>query len=296
MVNLIYICIKLLGMPNIEDMQFETIKERLLKMDMSLYPEEEVRALLEEAGPSGFLVASLEPGQRIVRARVGTNVLKFSDLSYRQSPSAKYHRASTPDMRMFYGCLVADDGSAFLSEYVTAAECSRLLSTEDLQGEELLTFGVWRVTRPIAVIEVIHPNYFSHAEENPLLKEAKFQYESLLASCPKNLRQELDQRAEFFSYIFSRPNPSKSDYEYLISALFAKISVEKGYEGVLYPSVPTDGMMGLNVAITSAAADASIALESICRYKVQRESDGSVSMEYKDDGELLPSGKLKFGV
>lgn len=284
------------GECNLGKMQFEAIKERLLKMDMRSYPVEEVRALLEEAGPSGFLVASLEPGQRVVRARVGTNVMKLSDLSYRQLPSVKYHRASTPDMRMFYGCLVADDGSAFLSEYVTAAECSRLLANEDLLGDELLTFGVWKVIRPISVIEVIHPNYFSHAEENPLLKEAKFQYESLLTTCPKKFRAELDQRAEFFSYIFSRPNPSKSDCEYLISALFSKLSVEKGYQGVLYPSVPTDGMMGLNIAITDEAADSSVCLESVCRYKVHRESDGSVSMEYKDDGEVLPSGMLRFGV
>lgn len=279
-----------------EDMQFESIKERLLKMDMRSYPVEEVRALLEEAGPSGFLVASLDPGQRIVRARVGTNVMKASDLSYRQSPSTHYYRASTPSMRMFYGCLVADEDSAYLSEYVTAAECSRLLSNMEMEGEELVTFGVWEVTRPISVIEVIHPNYFSHAEDNPLLKEAKFQYESLLASCPKSLRKELDQRAEFFSYVFSRPNSSKFDYEYLISALFSEMSVQKGYGGVLYPSVATDGMMGLNVAITDQMVDSNMRLESISRYKIRNVEDGSISMEYKDDGVVLSNGMLRFGV
>lgn len=280
------------------DMQFEEIKERLLRMDMQSYPVEEVRFLLREVGPSGFMVASLEVGQRIVRARVGTNVMKATDLSYRHSPELNPHywRASTPDMRMFYGCLVADETSAFPSEYVSAVECSRLLSEACVDGDELVTFGIWKVVRPISVIEVIHPNYFSHAEENPLLKQAKFQYESLLASCPKHLREELDQRAEFFSYVFSRPNPSKRDYEYLISALFSEMSVKKGYDGVLYPSVATDGMVGLNVALTDRVADKCVCLDSVSRYKIHRMEDGSVSMEYKDDGYLMPNGMIRYGV
>lgn len=279
-------------------MQFEAIKEQLLKMDLSTYPVEAVRTLLEQAGPSGFLVASLEAGQRIVRARIGTNVTKVTDLSYRhtRSVSPRYKRASTPDMRMFYGCLVADESSAYLSEYVTAAECSRLLSNETVQGEELVTFGLWEVTHPVSVMEVIHPNYFSHAEENPLLKEAKFQYESLLANCPKRMREELDQRAEFFSYIFSRPNHSRCDYEYLISAIFSELAIEKGYGGLLYPSVPTDGMVGLNVALTPKMVDENVRLKSVSRYRIHQLPDGSVSMEYKDEGLAQPDGRLRFGV
>lgn len=279
-------------------MSFEEIKDRLLRMDMSSYPVEEVRALLEQAGPSGFLVASLEAGQRIVRARVGTNVMKASDLSYRHSlsPDSRFRRASTPDMRMFYGCLAADGCSTFLPEYVTAMECSKLLSDEDVAEDELVTFGLWEVTRPISVIEVIHPNYFSNAEDNPLLKEAKFQYESLLAACPAALRKELDQRAEFFSYVFSRQNNSQCDYEYLISALFSEISVAKGYGGVLYPSVATDGMVGLNAALVDRVVDADMRLDSICRYHIHRMEDGSVSMVFKDDGQVLPNGSLRFGI
>lgn len=277
-------------------MQFVEIKDRLLRMDMSLYPVEEVRALLSQVGPNGFLVSSLMAGQRVVRARIGSNVTKASDLSYKHSPCSdhRFRRASTPDMRMFYGCLVADGRSAFPSEYVTAVECSRLLSEEQLEGDELVTFGLWEVTRPITVIEVIHPNYFSNAENNPLVKGAKFRYETLLASCPKEMREELDLRAEFFSYVFSRPNPSKKDYEYLVSAIFSEMSVAKGYDGLLYPSVATDGMMGLNVALTDKAVDAYMKLSHVSRFKIRKELDGSVSMEYKDDGCVDESGFLRF--
>lgn len=276
-------------------MRFDEIKDRLLRMDMSSYPVEEVRALLGQTGPNGFLVASLSVGQRVVRARVGTNVTKASDLSYKHSsPDNLFRRASTPAMRMFYGCLVADDHSAFPSEYVTAVECSRLLSDEEVEGDELVTFGLWEVTSPISVIEVIHPNYFSNAEDNPLVKEAKFQYETLLANCPKSMREELDLRAEFFSYVFSRPNPSKKDYEYLVSAIFSEMSVAKGYDGLLYPSVATEGMMGLNVALTDKVVDANMKLSRVSRYRIRKESDGSVSMEYKDDGRVDESGFFRF--
>jgi hypothetical protein len=44
----------------------------------------------------------------------------------------------------------------------------------------------------------------------------------------------------------------RGDYDYMISAIFTQIAVNKGYDGIFYPSVRVGGK-GFNIAITPQA-------------------------------------------
>ena len=64
------------------------------------------------------------------------------------------------------------------------------------------------------------------------------------------------------NFIASEFKKSKisSDSDYLISAIFSDVMVSKGFDGILYPSVRTEGK-GINVALTPSAVEKKMKLE-----------------------------------
>ncbi len=79
-------------------------------------------------------------------------------------------------------------------------------------------------------------------------KYPRYQQESLLIST-------------FFANCFANPI-TPNDYDYLVSACFAEMTVEKGFAGVYYPSVRGEGQ-GFNVAIHPYFVNNCMELESV---------------------------------
>src|SRR4051794_34584351 len=90
----------------------EAIQE-LKKIDLSTYPADRVRKLIDKLGRFGIISIDLHPGKTIIRARPNNPVEIFknrSELSYvPQSKNHKYQRASTPNQTMFYGGTIPEN-------------------------------------------------------------------------------------------------------------------------------------------------------------------------------------------
>ena len=79
-------------------------------------------------------------------------------------------------------------------------------------------------------------------------------------------QQESILVSNYFANCFANPN-TPNDYDYLLSACFAEMTVEKGFAGVMYPSVRAEGQ-GFNVAIHPYFVDNCLELEAAgqCTY------------------------------
>jgi hypothetical protein len=125
------------------------------------------------------------------------------------------------------------------------------------KGRRVVTFSKWRVLQDIRLIAIIqHADYY---ERNSFTKEVADYFSDNL-----NKMGEHKEEIEIFTtYIASEfAKEISHEYEYLISAAFTEQIVNKGFDGVLYPSVQLDGA-GFNVALTPQVADTKIQLEVV---------------------------------
>ena len=96
-------------------MSVDEIIKSLKELDLSTYPVDEIRRLLNSLGQAAHIVVSYHKGKSIIRVRPNSKYQKFNyidQLSYKpQKYNTTYQRASTPHKTMFYGCTVADNPS-----------------------------------------------------------------------------------------------------------------------------------------------------------------------------------------
>lgn len=204
---------------------------------------------------------SLHPNDReITRStKPFPDLSSLSHLSYKpQERNDKYQRASTPHKTIFYGCIVAPGQDESLTRIISACEVSPLLrdneerqATESV-GRHKLIYSKWTVEKPIKLAAVVyHPSYYGKG--NAVFDDM---YDFFKAGITNDERINESQKDDyfnvsaFFSNEFANPN---SDYFW--SALFTEILCEHGFEGIIYPPVRTEGLLGMNVAILPNVVD-----------------------------------------
>lgn len=231
----------------------EEIVAKLSSLDLSKYPEKEVKQLLNAIGKVGYIVFTLHPGKTIIRARGHKNnseVCKtISDISFKpQENNTTYQRASTPNSTMFYGCVVPEplDDKTYDNARVTALlEVSNLCRNNIPEGEEKLTYSRWVVTKDIPLIAIMHHKNF--VDRSVHATELYNAYQAFLTAHPE---QEEKSRTitEYLASEFAKAKIS-GDFDYLISAIFSEMVTSKGLAGIYFPSVRAEAL-GFNVAIS----------------------------------------------
>ena len=235
------------------------ILEILSALDRSKYPYQEVKNLIGSIGPVGAIITTLHQGKEIMRARPNYNGERFSkvgELSYKPAEFNKtYQRASTPYNTMFYGSTISENiklGELDITRVIGLFEAIPLVRDPASSGEQVITYSKWRVVKDIPLLSIIHHKDFQR--ENSYAKEQRENFEKFLAQHPKEVGEKARLVTDFFANEYAE-DITPNDYDYVISATYAEMTVVNGHAaGVFYPSVRTGGE-GFNVAIHPSYLD-----------------------------------------
>jgi len=229
----------------------ETIN-RLKALRLSEYPVDEIKQLLSDFGRVGVIVMTLHEGKTIIRARPNESNEIFntiSDLSYKPSEYNKtFQRASTPLTTMFYGCVVPEkieEGELDNARVTAVFEASKLYRKGIENGEEKITFSRWTATNDIPLIAIVFNQDFVKTSSHT--NELYTAYQGFLQQNNPTDVIKSNAITEFLASEFAK-SETPNDFDYLISALYTELVVQKGFAGVYYPSVRAEGK-GFNVAI-----------------------------------------------
>lgn len=252
---------------------------QLKSLDLTSYPYKEIRSLIPQFGKFGAVQMTLHPGKTIIRARPNEPQQRFttrSELSYKPEKfNTTYQRASTPNLTMFYGGTIPEDlkeGELNNARVVSTLEASNLLRDKDLDGEQTITFSKWVVIKDIPLIAVCYHKDF--IEKSSHTKELFEAYNEWIEHLPHELLDKSIAVATFLASEFAKKE-IRGDYDYMISAIFSQISIEKGKAGIYYPSVRSDGM-GYNVAISPHIVDESLKLVVAGECKMYKIGDRTI--------------------
>lgn len=235
-------------------MNTEEIILKLQNLDLKANPYNEAKELIKLLF-NRFAVMSftLHKGKEITRARPnkeGEVFKKVTDLSFKpQQYNEAYQRASTPVKTMFYGgCLPANNKDEEMSSarIIGLAEACLLFRTSNLDGEQTMTFGLWKVTNDIPLIALCY--YEDFIQRSAHTDELFTQYQTGLGALNDEDQKRSIMITDFFAKEFAKDNIT-DPHDYLLSAIFTEVAIENGFAGVYYPSVRVDGR-GFNVAIT----------------------------------------------
>ena len=237
-------------------MSVDEIIKSLKELDLSTYPVDEIRRLLNSLGQAAHIVVSYHKGKSIIRVRPNSKYQKFNyidQLSYKpQKYNTTYQRASTPHKTMFYGCTVADNpskGELDNARAIAPFEAVKWLRDKKKKGYQKITYSRWHVKEDLNLLAIVFKETFY--KSNSFTKELVDAYKEIFKFQSPEMIENSMKIQDFLAEEFSKED-TDNDYEYLISALFSEMCVKKGFDGVFYPSVRVGGM-GFNIAITPQA-------------------------------------------
>lgn len=230
-------------------METKQIIDRLRELDLTIFPEEEIRELLKMLPPIPIITTDYVKGKTFERAVNNTDENSFTTkgrISYKPSEfNTNYQRASTPNNTMFYAAVIPEEDlteeEICYARIIGAYEVVDLLR-ENTDGERNVTFGKWVVTDTISVVTIFNPNTNYHV--NYINKIRDF-YNS--QEIENNEVVKRDEVLEFLASEFSKDS-NNQNHNYLISAIMTELITSNGVDGILYPSVQTYGY-GLCLAL-----------------------------------------------
>jgi hypothetical protein len=235
--------------------------EELKKLDLSSFPYNEILEQIRNAGEIGHLQVTLHQEKSIYRARLNEPDEHFysrCQLTYKpQQFNKTCQRASTPQMTMFYGSILPEEleeGELDLTRVVPTYEAIPWLRDKTTKGIETITYSRWIVKKDINLLAILqHDEFYDRSSYTRRLMN---DYNNFLDQYP----DKKEDTIAFTTFIASEfAKEVVNEYDYLISAAFTKSIIDKGFDGILYPSVKLNGA-GFNVALTPEAADTKLDL------------------------------------
>lgn len=238
-------------------MKMEKIISEFKNLDLSTYPEKEIKDLFNKVGNIASVVVTFHKGKSIMRARPNYNGERFSktsDFSYKpQKYNKTYQRASTPFQTMFYAASIPDQvekGELDNARIIGVSETIPLLRDKQASGYQKISFGRWYVLEDLNLMAIVHETNF--LEESSYTRDLVEGYKGFIANVPKEIAERSIKFQDYLATEFSKKEIN-GDYDYMISAIFAENMVKNGLDGIIYPSVRVDGK-GFNIAISPEAS------------------------------------------
>jgi hypothetical protein len=231
----------------------------LKSLDLSQEPSEDIERILREIFQGGIPLMATDYNHPKEFERAVNNTEEEpifttkARISFKPEKFNKTHlRASTPDNTMFYASVIPEgELSANEINYARIVGASETLDLlrNNVDGERLVTFGKWQVQGEISVITIFDPNKDYNIS---YINEVRDKYTSQNLSNEDVLKR--DELLEFLSSEFSKKVENGENYNYMISSIFTELVVNNGADGVLYPSVQSDGC-GLCLALHPGVID-----------------------------------------
>ncbi|WP_315144072.1 hypothetical protein [Capnocytophaga leadbetteri] len=239
-------------------MSIDNLIDSLKNLDLSTYPEKEIRYLLQQIGKISAIELTFHKGRQVMRARVNNNDSRYrkkTDLSYKpQQFNITYQRASTPNRTMFYAsCLSENPNDNEIQSMRIPCILESIPEMRDNNSSFIkkITFGRWEVIDDLRLFPIIlNETYY---QNTIFLKEIADYYKKNNELFDQTLAEKSEKIQSFLANEFAKEE-IREDYDYMISAIFSELKIENNYDGVFYPSVRTVGK-GFNIAITPKATE-----------------------------------------
>lgn len=208
-----------------------------------------VHRLVGELLPIHWLHHPLKAGSIVSRCRRDAPTLTAESFGCKNPAMIDdFQRASIYRESVFYAA-GSDNGQIAYSDLIAMVETSKLHREEHQKGRERIAVSHWRLKRDINMALICHPKVFVDSRRGEPLNDMQKHYQRLLPTFPRQaIVKEFDSLAEFMAGQFAKKVPEGQNHEYMISAYFAHNCFDTE-EGILYPSVQTQGHLGFNVAI-----------------------------------------------
>lgn len=270
------------------------IIKALDELDLSSYPYDEVKRLVCLFQPK-VLRLTITTGAIIERIRPDVNVYERKDVSYRPADkNVKPQRATLPKKTAFYGTICHESDPLYNNRYMALLEASELLKAgKDAEGTEQYTLSRWFTNDPIRLAVFVHDTVYPDVYNNVLLDMAKREFERSRKSFVDAI--QFDDYEKYVTEQFAKPVVPPHDYEYIISATIADLLMHANQlDGVMYPSVPSLGEFGMNVALRKDVADDKMVLQEVneLEYK-QKGGEGRFSFIKKAIPDEMDNHGLK---
>ena len=240
-------------------MSIDNLIDSLKNLDLSTYPDKEIRTLLGEIGRFSTLELYFHRGREVMRARVNENeeihYRKKSDLSYKpQQFNITYQRASTPNRTMFYASCLSENPND--NEIQTMRIPCILESIPEIRDNnssffKKISLGIWEVIDDLKLFPIILNE--SYYKKTFFLKDLVDYYKRSNVLFDQILSEKSEKIQLFLANEFAKEN-IENNCDYMISAIFTELMIENKYDGIFYPSVRTGGK-GFNIAITPKATE-----------------------------------------
>jgi hypothetical protein len=255
----------------------EELLEELKKLNLKAASDEYIKSLIIRIGEIPIMRSEYHEGKIIYRARNNDNddFTEVSDLSFKpQERNKTFQRASTPFKTMFYGGIVPQeieiDGEIEDERITTAFETVDFLRDLSVEtGQQVLTYGVWRVKSTISTLSILYSNPDDH--KIGWQRKLGLWFNNSISEMP-NSKGTIEGLQDYLAFQFSKEVKKGEDYYYKVSAYFAERACEMGVDGILYPSVKT-GCTGLNIALRPEVVNEKLELISVLKSKVYKNGD-----------------------
>jgi len=238
--------------------------------------DEALRVALEPAVKSMFFpVRTLHNDYYMTRIRINSKNDSYQpwEMSYKpQAFNTTHQRASTPNKTMFYAssCERRDDLGRPFTDFEFGIIMALLETIPELRNECEVEYGgksefpkirasrdfeykvvtsTWKVIRNISLPQVSPINFYDHEYSN--YQMTKVLYENYFMEFPEQRECTL-ALINILSKEFSKPVSNESQYK--ISAIVSEIIIERGFNGVCFPSIRGGGA-GINFAILPRSID-----------------------------------------
>lgn len=244
-------------------MNNKDIIAELNKIDLSLYPYDEVKKLVYQFKPK-ILTITIPQRELIVRMRSGTNIYERIEVSYRPANKNTIpQRATLPFKTAFYGTFTHTDDPSLYCRITALSECSKLCRNGVLsEGTEPFTLSYWETMEPIHFAIFAYNTIYPNVTKNKLLNNSKIELNKRLSTY--NSEEEAVVYLKYVSEQFAKPVIPDNNHEYIIPATIADtLMYGNKIEGIMYPSVRTEGEYGMNVALRPDIADNKLKLTDV---------------------------------
>ena len=196
-------------------------------------------------------------GNKILRSRLNDNRAFFdeiSKLSYPPKDKARTDRASLEGKPMFYGSIFThQNGTRILPRIINLMETSDFFKDKQAIGCQLLTQSAWINSQPLKL--AMFPTSLKYNIPCDELRHIQEEFYNVAASINMNLREA----SLYLGDMFAMDN-TKNTYNitaYAVDYLLNDTSDSAYFDGVIYPSVPSEGL-GMNVCFRPSLIDSGV--------------------------------------
>jgi len=227
-----------------------------------------------------FMISFVE-STYITRARKNTKELfsKKQDISCNTNiERIEAGRFNLEKQSVFYGCLPTYHPNGERINYRNQCPmfevCKEITTHEGLTFPIFFTLGFWKVTKPLAVMNLCYDE--DHLDSNSALdRPVKAFIENLQASCPKDVFDFIMNVWRYFSGLSRKwDEANHRNYYYILTAFFAAFeeSHQETYHtsctGIIYPSAMTQAK-GLNIVLNPKSVDEHLELTHVQMYTLR---------------------------